>query len=234
MFSLLCVGIMIVNIILDSFQQAEKEKYDLELRRTQNETILSIETGIDVYKTLVSGLRSFLKNSPEFPTEKELHYFLHDLVKDTEFTDSIVVSWVDTNQIFRYAVTPRQIDPFQLKGATVKNIRPKHEIKHLDRLMNQPAIELFPPINLIEGWAAFPFNFSVKNKNGVVIGYIAPVVNVKYLLNKLYQNSGNKDYVYQFSVNDSIILIEKKYLMVQNATTKRLIMKILKIINLIH
>ena len=204
LFLLLIVGLIIVVSILKSHEQKEREKYDLELVKAKNEAIVKIETGIDVYATLVASLKSFFTNAAVFPSEQETHLFLKDMVKDAHFHDSIVVSWVDTNHVFQYCITPFTIDPGQLKGKQLKDFRPFQEIVMLDSLMSSNNIQLFPPINLIEGIAAFPFVFALTDYKEEKLGYIAPVMDVKYLLNRIYKNDNAADFTYQFVINDSI------------------------------
>ncbi len=51
--------------------------------------MLRAKAGIDVYAALVSSLRSYVKNSPEFPTEKQFQNFLNDFLTELKFNDSI-------------------------------------------------------------------------------------------------------------------------------------------------
>lgn len=78
------------------------------------------------------------------------------------------------------------------------------EVRSLEELMGTESIQLFPPINLVEGFAAFPFVFSLRNDEGEKLGYIATVLNVKYLLNRIHLNDNADNFIYQFKVNDTI------------------------------
>ncbi|TNE53357.1 MAG: sensor histidine kinase [Bacteroidetes bacterium] len=212
LFLVLLSGLALVYQLLQSNAEAARKEYDTRLLEAREEAELHIRTAIDVYSTLVSSIRSYVNHANKYPTEDELFHFLKDLIRDTRFQDSIVVSWVDTNQVFRYSVTPFHIDPYHLKGVSVVNLRPPHEVAALNRLMFEPDIQLFPPINLVEGWAGFPFNFSVFDEEERSRGYFAPIVNVKYLLNRIYANPKSQGYVYRFSVNDSIYFNREKVL----------------------
>ncbi|MCD6020225.1 MAG: hypothetical protein K0S53_3346 [Bacteroidetes bacterium] len=200
----LAIGAIVLQILLNSFYESEQQQQKDRLTKTQSDAVLRVETGVSIYSTVISSLRAYIENSEEFPTELQLQQFLHDLVRDINFKDSIVVSWVDTNQIFKYVVTPNQIDPAHLKGINVTSFRPEHEIKKLNALMRQDTIILFAPINLKEGWAGFPFNFAARNKKGEKLGYIAPVLNVKYLLDYTYKGGHDSLFVHRFSFGEGI------------------------------
>ncbi len=200
----LAIGAIVLQILLNSFYQSEDQQHRDRLTKTQSDAVLRVETGVNIYSTVISSLRAYIENSEDFPTELQLQRFLHDLVRDINFKDSIVVSWVDTNQIFKYVVTPNQIDPARLKGINVTSFRPDFEIKKLNALMRRDTISLFSPINLREGWAGFPFNFAAKNKKGEVLGYIAPVLNVKYLLDYTYKGGHDSLFVHRFSFGDNV------------------------------
>ena len=200
----LLVGVIVLQLLLNSNQEAEEKQRIDRLNRVHSETVLKIKTGINVYSTVVSSLRAYIENSENFPEEIQMQAYLQDLIKDIDFKDSIIVSWVDTNQIFQYTVTPYEIDPFKLKGTNVGTLRPHFEIEKLNKLMLEDNISLFDPINLMEGWAAFPFNFSARNKDNKVMGYIAPVLNVKYLLDYSYKEGSDSNFVHSFTLRDTV------------------------------
>ena len=200
----LTIGAIVLEILLNSFYESEQQTQKDRLAKVQSDAVLRVEAGIKIYSAVISSIRAHIENSEDFPSEVQLQNFLHDLVKDIDFKDSIVVSWVDTNHYFKYLITPTQIDPFHLKGINVASFRPAFEIKQLDELMRRNDIRLFAPINLKEGWAGFPFNFSAKNKKGDLLGYIAPVLNVKYLLDYMYKSGDDSLFVHRFSYNNTV------------------------------
>jgi two-component sensor histidine kinase len=203
LFFLLLIGAVILQSINASRYDSEIQKQEKELTKMHEESLLNIQARIDVYSMVVSSIRSFTKNAVEFPTEQQLQDYVSDLIRDTNFKDSIVVSWVDTNQVFRYVVTPYEIDPHDLKGTLIRDLRTDFEVERLNKLMLEDDITLFKPINLVEGWAAFPFNFSARNSQGEILGYIAPVLNVKYLLNSSYSRLDSL-FIHQFTLENSV------------------------------
>lgn len=199
----LLIGVVILQFVVSEHYQSEDKKRLADLKKRHEETIIKMEAGIEVYASVVSSIRAFIENSPEFPSEIRLQKFLYDLTRETNFKDSIIVSWVDTNQVFQYVTTPYEIDPGGLKGESVKRLRPEFEIQKLDALMLEDSIKLFVPINLYEGWAAFPFNFSARNSKGEILGYMAVVLNVKYLLDYPYRK-GDKRFYHSFTTANNV------------------------------
>ena len=198
------IGAVFVQSLINSYNTSiEKESVE-KLNKVHSNAVLRAQAGIEVYATLVSSLRAYINNSREFPSEIRFQNYLKDLIKDLNFNDSIVINYIDTNQEFKYVFTPQKIDPAKLKGLNAKDFRPKNEMDKLDELMYSDSISLFTPINLREGWAGFPFNFAAKNSEGEILGYIAPILNVKYLLNYFYKLNGQNEFAHRFIVNDSV------------------------------
>ncbi len=207
----LIIGAFLLHNLLTKYNKLEEQKKEEQLNRAHFDAMISAKARIEVYATLVSSLRSFTKNTSSFPSEKQLQNYLKDLLKEIQFNDSIVVNYIDTNHVFKYIITPSQIDAPKLKGVSVRNFRPQSRIDELNRLMRTNEIKLFTPINLREGWAGFPFNFSARNNKNETLGYVTPILNVKYLLDYFYENNNQDTYVHKFLVNDSIDLTREAY-----------------------
>ncbi len=203
-------GLLLHNL-LSNYEAFEQQKNDAKLSKTHTNAITKAKAALEVYASLVSSLKSYTKNSNEFPSETALQRYLNDFLKETKFNDSILVNFIDTSHVFRYVVTPTKLDPNNLKGRSVKSIKSKTRIDELNTLMQSNTIHLFTPINLREGWAGFPFNFSAKTNADEVIGYITPIIDVKYLLDYFYENNDNDMYVHKFLVNDSLDLTREAF-----------------------
>lgn len=199
-----CFGIVLLIIINLDHDKKINEANEIKLYKAHHETLLKLEATINVYQTLVAAIKSFCHHSNSFPTEIEMKNFLSELVNESKFNDSLTVSFISKEQLFQYAVTPNKIDPAHLKGLDVKKIRPKHEIKRLDSLIQYGTrISLFAPINLIEGYPAFPFNFPAINSKNERVGYIATVLSTAYLLNPILQVE-KPEFIHQFSIQNII------------------------------
>lgn len=198
-------GAVVMQILLSSHLKSIEAENQNRLLKIHSAAMLRAQAGMDVYIALVSSLRSFVKNTPEFPSEKQLQSYLNDFLSELKFNDSIVVNFVNTNHEFVYVFAPNEIDPAELKGKSVKDLRTEEEIDELSKLLLTNEIKLFEPINLKEGWAGFPFNFSVKDIKGQPIGYMAPIINVKYLLDYFYPIN-DSEFVHYFRYKDSIYI----------------------------
>lgn len=206
LIAVLIVGFVLLESVISASKKTEEQRQQEALQKAHHEAVIRIETGISIYATIVSSLRSFVENSQVFPNDSTLHSFLNGVITDVGFQDSIVVSFLDTNHVFQYSVTPYQIDPTNLAGTDVRDLRTSFEIEKMDSVLATHEIVLFDPINLVEGWPAFPFNFTVRDKKGEAIGYMAPVLHVKHLLNNTYKGGNDSLFVYRFLVNDTIDL----------------------------
>ncbi|MFD1160968.1 sensor histidine kinase [Hwangdonia seohaensis] len=202
----LILGGVLLQQFISSYQELERKKIQDKLEKTHSDAMIRAKAGIDVYAALVSSLKSHLKNTPTFPTEIELQKYLNDLLGEIKFNDSIVVSYMDTNHVFKYVLTPKTIDAPGLKGVSLKGLLDKERIKALDKLMTTDNIRIFTPINLREGWVGFPFNFTVHDKQNNVLGYMAPVINAKYLLDYFYEETSKQEFVHKFIVKDTVDL----------------------------
>ncbi|NNK59554.1 MAG: sensor histidine kinase [Flavobacteriaceae bacterium] len=202
----IALGFIVVQSLLTDYSNSRKKEYSDRLVRVHSDAVLRAQAGIDVYAALISSIRSYIKNTSEFPSDLEIQSFLNDLIADLNFNDSIVVNFLEPDHTFKYVISPTQLDAPKLIGRNAADFRPKTEIDKLTQLMTSDEISLFEPINLREGWAGLPFNFSAKNNSGEVIGYVAPVLNVKYLLDYFYSSNSKDEFIHSFVINDSIDL----------------------------
>ena len=198
------IGAMVVHSLLKAYQDSVYKQQADYLEKVHSDAVLKAKAGLDVYSVIVSSLKAYLTNQEEFPTEPEFQKYLRDLVRDINFNDSIVVSYLDKDHVFKYVFDVKNIDRVGLKGRNAKKFRTPSEIVKLDDLMQQDKIIIFKPINLLEGWAGLPFNFSAKSSGKESVGYIAPIINIKYLFNYFYSNDGSENFVHSFRANDSI------------------------------
>ncbi|TDU40441.1 two-component sensor histidine kinase [Gelidibacter sediminis] len=212
----LILGGLLLQQLISTYQELERKKIQNKLEKTHSDAMIRAKAGIDVYATLVSSLKSHIKNTPIFPTEIELQNYLNDLLGEIKFNDSIVVSYIDPTHVFKYVVAPNAIDAPGLKGVSLIGLLDKERIEALDELMTTDDIRIFTPINLREGWVGFPFNFTVHDKQNNVLGYMAPVINAKYLLDYFYEGDDNEEFAHKFIVKDTVDLTRE---VVYNKTT---------------
>lgn len=197
------VGAVVVQSLLNVYFDSVNKQQEENLTKVHSDAVLKAKAGLEVYAVLVSSLKAYLTNRNEFPSEIEYQKYLKDLVTDINFKDSIVVSYLDKNHEFKYVFDVNRIDPIGLKGQNAKDFRPSSEIEKLDNLIHQDGINIFEPINLREGWVGLPFNFSARYSKNETLGYIAPVIDIKYLLDFFYSKSETENFVHSFKVNDT-------------------------------
>ncbi len=165
----------------DFRRETELENRRLELAEVHSSAINKFQNSIDQFAVLVSGMKAFVHINDKFPSDTLLQAFIQGQLNDIGFKDFIVVSFVDTNHIFKYSFTRYDLDPSGLVGRSVGAMRDGNELDRLNRLMQSDEMLLFKPINLVEGWIGIPLNFRVR-RNGVTLGYIAPIIDFKTML----------------------------------------------------
>ena len=209
--TILLIGLLFLNHFISTYNELEKKKIDDTLTKMHSDAMIRARAGIDVYATLVSSLKSYTKNSDSFPTDVELQTYLNDLLDEIKFDNSIIINYIDTTHVFKYVISPDEIDALGLSGVSVKEFIDQDRLNQLDKLMQSEDISLFTPINLREGWVGFPFNFSARDKNNNLLGYFTPIINTKYLLDYFYGGNNSKEFVHKFIVKDSIDLTREAY-----------------------
>jgi len=185
---ILISGIGLIFLVDHKIEEAELEKREVRLQTESNIAIAQFLKGINKLAILTSGIRSYIESKPGVPTKEDLQSYLKTQFEHLASKDSLVVSFIDSNHIFRYSVTPNSLTPNNLDGSSVKKIRDSFAIARLDKLLTYPEFRLFPPINMVEGYVGIPLNFRVV-KDSVVIGYIASLINFKSIINDLYLNN---------------------------------------------
>jgi two-component system sensor histidine kinase/response regulator len=185
----------------DNFEQKELEARQLKLTNQHQQSIDQFKSSVDKVTALVSGMRSYMNMSPEHPSATEFQTFVRNQYNDLRLRDSLVVTFIDTAHIFRQSFSYGLVDPANLVGRSVTTFRSREKIEELDQLMEHDSIVIFPPINLVEEWVGLPINFRVHRK-GVTEGYVAPIFSLKTILNEIYRDDMNNEFVFHFSTDE--------------------------------
>ncbi|MEO0470180.1 MAG: hypothetical protein AAF206_11205, partial [Bacteroidota bacterium] len=197
----LILGAWLIIQIKKNISLNEQEQKRLQLEKEANVAAASFQRGVEHFATLVSGIRSFIQLSPDVPDEKELQAFIQLQFLDKNFQDSLIISYLSPDHVFQYSITKDKLNPNSLKGTRLDVLRSREELDQLGDLMKSDEMQLFPPLNLVEGWVGIPLNFRVI-KEGKVLGYIAPIINFEGIINRVYSREYAREYVYQFSTED--------------------------------
>ncbi|PCJ84380.1 MAG: hypothetical protein COA57_09275 [Flavobacteriales bacterium] len=200
LIALLLVGAVVMYFVASSFQKQEEEKRKLRLQAVHEDAILKIKSSVNNFAMLASGIGSFIKYNEKFPTDGELQVYTNHLIKDLQYKDSLVVSLIDTNHVFQYSFTKNLIDPQKLVGTSVRQFRDKVDISLLQYAMEKEIMVLFEPFNLVEGWPGIAMNFGIK-RNGEKIGYVASIINLKHIVNSIYNGGNSKDFAFRFTTS---------------------------------
>lgn len=198
--SLLLGGLFFLYLHYD-FEQKEIDARRLKLEYQHNRSIDQFTRSVDKFAGLVSGMRSFMNMSSELPSAIDFQKFVRNQYTDLQLQDSIVVSFIDTSHVFRQSFTRNALDPAKLVGESVSTLRSREEIQRLDNLMKHDSLRMFPLINLVEGWVGLPINFRVQ-RNGKTVGYAAPILGFKTIVDDIYQDDLNQEFVFHFSAED--------------------------------
>ena len=168
-----------------------------------NRAVYRFESSIENFATFVAGLRSYIHMAERMPSVQELQEYVNFQLEEIAYGDDLVISFIDTAHIFQYVFTRHEIDPAGLVGKSVRDLRAEKEMSKLDALLKSDEIHLYDPMNIREGWIGIPIDFRVV-KNGEVIGYMAPILNLQIVLDNIYQDWEVDEFVLRFSTEEGL------------------------------
>lgn len=182
----------------------EKEARTLRLENTNRKAASELQDALNNYVTLISGLRAETKYSDNFPTEEELFQFIKYQISDLSIDDSFVVSFVDTNHVFKYSFTKDEINPNGMVGKRMQDIVGDKGVRNLNSMMEKDAFYAFDPFNLVEGRVGLPLGFGVIDSTGRSRGYFSIVTDFKPIIDRVYDNTDLNEYVFKFSTSSGL------------------------------
>ncbi len=193
---LLLAGALIYFVDV-SIKREEQEQRALHLAIVNEDVKAEVEQALGNFSTLISGVRSYIKFSEDMPSSEELRAFIIDQTRELEVKDSMVISYVDANHIFRYSFTRSQVNPDGLVGTSVKDIVGAKGIRNLESVKRSESFKSFGPVNLVEGRVGITLDFGIL-KNGESIGYISAITDFKPIVERIYSEETIKDFVFRF------------------------------------
>lgn len=197
----LLIGGIFILFLNNNFEQKELDAREERLTHAHSRVVDQFTNSVDKFAGLVSGMRSFMNLSPQLPSEIEFQQFVKRQLDDIDTDASIVVSYIDSTHTFRQSFTRTEINPAGLVGKKVSTIRSQKKIDALNNLMKHDSLRMFPPLNLIEGWVGVPINFRV-HRDGRTLGYVAPILGFKSVIQDIYDSEGTDDFVFHFVTED--------------------------------
>lgn len=201
-FSLVFIFLVSISTLIflqKKITSNNKEKREERLKKTHADAVDQFDRSMEHFAALMAGMRSFINQSDQIPSQVRLQEFLKNQLNQLNFQDSLVVSFLNENHRFIYSFTKNEIDPSGLVGKTVDQLRDSAAINRLNRLLKVDVLRVFPPINLVEGWMGVPLNFRVV-KDGKVQGYIASLINLRGIITPIDLLADSKDFVLKFEV----------------------------------
>lgn len=201
-FVIFIIGITAIYLIDSNQTENERQKNNLKLEQVHQRSVSQFTTAINEFGALVAGMKVFMNESEELPTAELLQRFVGKQLDAIHSNDSIAVSYLDSTHTFKYSFTRHQMDPNNLVGRKVTAFRSKDKIDALEHLMRTDSLLLFPPMNLVEGWVGIPLNFRV-DRDGRNLGYVAPILQFKTLMQGMYTEQISKDFAFRFRWEDA-------------------------------
>lgn len=195
------LGAVFTYYVVQNSKNKERETQELRFEKIHTRAVNGFSNSMYRFAGLVSSMRSYMNNSENLPDAIAFHRFVQNQFSGLKSKDSIVVSFIDTNHVFRHSFTRYHMDPANLVGTKVSSLRSAEIIEELNRLLTQEDLVLFPPLNLIEGWVGIPLNFRV-HREGQTLGYVAPIVDFQSIMQNLYDDPVSREFVFHFMTED--------------------------------
>ncbi len=185
---------------------SEKEKINrlIRLENLNKKTASELNETLNNYVTLMSGIRSYVLLSDEFPSQENLFDFVNLQLSNLPIDDSYVISFVDTSHVFKYSFTKDQINPSNLIGTSVKSLVNKKGIEQMEKKMKHKGFVSYNPYNLIEGNVGLPIGFSVFNNQNISLGYFSIVKDFKPIIDKVYSSTDTTEFVFRFKTSTGV------------------------------
>ncbi|MBL4704021.1 MAG: hypothetical protein JKY54_05845 [Flavobacteriales bacterium] len=197
---LLVTGGIILQYINNLILQQEEEKRQIQLEGVHENTKSLIANQIENLATLTAGIGSYIKYADSLPKTVELKTYVEHLINHLDYEDAYVISFVDTSFNFISTFSKTENDPANLVGTSVAQFRTKDELDILRRAMKEENIVMFEPFNLVEGWPGVVMHFGI-HRNGKPVGFIAPIINLEYILKGVYQHKNTSEFVHRFQTS---------------------------------
>ena len=197
------VGLILLFQVYSSIQQQQEEEEQIKLESAHRDAVTSFKLRLNDFSIMVAGLRAHINSHDSEITEDFLINYMENQLKDLDFKDSLVISYIDADQFFIASVNKTKPNSAGLVGMNVRELRSEDKVQRLDEMMQSDSLRLFDPINLVEGWVGVPIDFGVL-RNGKSIGYIAALINFKTVIDAVYSAEVLNNYVFHFSFGDGI------------------------------
>lgn len=184
----------------------EKEKVNRKIRleKLNKKTASDFQNALNNYATLMSGIRSYIKLSNEFPSQEALHEFINYQLSSLPIDDSYVISYVDSTHIFKYSFTKDQIDPSHLIGTSIKDLVSKKGVVLMEKKLKRSDYVAFNPYNIVEGRVGLPIGFKAYSNLNNNMGYFSIIKDFKPIIDRVYSNIDTTQYAFRFKTSTGV------------------------------
>ncbi|WP_299675530.1 HAMP domain-containing sensor histidine kinase [uncultured Dokdonia sp.] len=200
-FALFAIISGILVFWADSYiTEKEKTNRKIRLEKLNKKTASDFQNALNNYATLMSGMRSYVKLSDEFPSQESLYEFVNYQLAGLPIDDSYVISYVDSTHIFKYSFTKDQINPSNLIGTSIKNLVSDKGMELMEKKLNKRNYVAFNPYNIVEGRVGLPIGFKVHNSKG----YFSIIKDFKPIIDRVYNNIDTSQYAFRFKTSTGV------------------------------
>ncbi len=204
-FALFAIVSSVLVIGADSYiTEKEKENRKVQLEKLNKKTASDFQNALNNYVTLMSGIRSYVKLSEEFPSQAQLHTFVNYQLSSIPIDDSYIISYVDTTRTFKYSFTKDQIDPSKLIGTSIKKLVNEKGVEVMEKKLKKNDYVAFNPYNIVEGRVGLPIAFKAQNQQNKRSGYFSIIKDFKPIIDRVYHNIDTSKYVFRFKTSTGI------------------------------
>lgn len=203
-FALFAIVSGILVFLADAYI-ADKEKLNREIRleKLNKKTASDFQNALNNYATLMSGIRSYVKLSDEFPSQEKLYQFVNYQLSSLPIDDSYVISYIDSTHIFKYSFTKNQINPSNLIGTSVKTLVSEKGVELMEEKLKSNDYVAFNPYNIVEGRVGLPIAFKAYNTDDNM-GYFSIIKDFKPIIDRVYSNIDTSQYVFRFKTSTGV------------------------------
>lgn len=199
----LLFGSFVIFSVGQIIRKNERAKRWAQLENVNKRAVNVFKNSLHNFSTLTAGLKSFVNNSEQTPGPDQIRNYLFEQFEELNIQDSLIISFIDTEGIFKYVFTRTQNDPAKLVGKSLYDIRRIPEGEDVMKWLDFPNLSIAEPVNLVEGWVGIPINFDITS-NDEKIGIITAVISFKSLINDIYDTTVIKDYAFKFSTASGV------------------------------
>ncbi len=201
LFVVLLLGSLVVYVVVDHIHESELENQSNHLESANKRASIEFSESLDRFVYLMSGVRAYLKYAETFPSQNELFDFVNYQLQGLNNNDSLIISFIDRDHIFRYSFNRTKVNPSQLVGHSVREFRDSASLARIEVAMQDEKFHMFSATNLVEGWVGIPLHFGVV-RNNELIGYIAAIIDFKAIIDPIYNLESSSEFIFKFQIDD--------------------------------